>query len=134
MKDGRRGYTMGGIIHLSDKIAHARSQRYQQKIEAARRIFLCSGCPSKCTKCGTQLDASYHVCSGDNEQVFRFCSACDEEYTEYRLRKEGKSTAGMYWQNDQWMSLWDAWIHYQTAVNEYRSSKEFLQLVEDLNG
>ncbi len=123
---------MGGIIDLSDKIARVRSQRYQHKIEAARRIFICSGCPSKCPKCGTQLDTVQHECTNNSNQLFRFCSACNEDYLEYRLRKEGKSVTGMYWQNEKWMALWDTWLDYQKAITEYRNSKEFLQLLEDL--
>jgi len=124
---------MAGIIDLSDKIAQAKRQQDREKIEAARRIFLCSGCPSKCSKCGTQLDMDDHTCSVKPQWTFRFCSACNEEWEEFQRRKQGKSSSRLYWHNEQWIALWEAWTGYQKAMNEYRKSKEFLQLLEDLN-
>ena len=124
---------MAGIIDLTDKIARSRQGRDRDKIHAAYRIFLCSGCPSKCTKCGTQLDMAGHDCAKDTTQMFRLCSACGEEYAEFQLRKQGKTTRQMYWHNEQWMELWDAWLNYRQAMNEYRKSKEFLQVLEELN-
>jgi hypothetical protein len=106
---------------------------HQDKLEAARRIFLCSGCPSKCSKCGTQLEVAHHSCEGAADNVFRFCEACGEEYEEYKKRKQGESGNKMFWHNDEWLALWDAWLDYQEAVTEYRNSKEFRQLLEDLN-
>ena len=124
---------MGGVIDLSDKIARSKTVRRQEKLEAARKVFLCSGCPSRCSKCGVQMDASHHACGDVTEYVFRFCPACGEEYAEYKLRKEGKQSRDMYWHNDQWLRLWEAWIGYQEAIGEYRKSKEFLQLLEELD-
>jgi L-asparaginase II len=127
------GESMSGIIDLTDKLARSKKHRDKEKIHAAYRIFLCSGCPSKCLKCGTQLDMADHACARELEQTFRLCSACSEEYAEFLRRKEGKTTPQMYWHNEEWIRLWEAWITYQKAMNEYRGSKEFLQLLEDLN-
>ena len=124
---------MAGIIDLTDKIARSRLSRDREKINAAYRIFLCSGCPSKCSKCGTQLDMAVHDCANNTERTFQLCAACGEEYAEYKRRKQGKTTVQMYWHNEQWIDLWDAWLNYQTVMSEYRKSKEFLQLLEDLN-
>jgi hypothetical protein len=124
---------MGGIIDLSDKIAQANVQKHQEKLEAARRLFLCSGCPSKCSKCGVQIDVSDHACVGAAEQVLRFCPSCSEDYSEYKRRKEGKATSQVYWHNEHWIAMWDAWLEYQKTINDYRKSKEFIQLLDDLN-
>jgi hypothetical protein len=124
---------MAGIIDLTDKIARSKQNRDREKIHAAYKVFLCSGCPSKCSKCGTQLDVAHHDCTKDMERMFRLCSVCGEEYAEFQRRKEGKTTLQMYWHNEQWVNLWDAWLNYQKTMSEYRKSKEFLQLLEDLN-
>ncbi len=123
---------MAGIIDLSDKLARAKTQRTQEKLEAARKVFMCIGCPSRCAKCGAQIESDHNCCVGVKDFVFRFCPECSEEYSEYRLRKEGKQSREMYWHNEQWMLLWDAWIGYQESLVEYRKSKEFSQLLEDL--
>jgi len=124
---------MAGVIDLSDKRAKQKVRQRQDMLQAARRIFLCSGCPSKCSKCGAQLEETNHACVGTTDSVFRFCPACSEEFAEYELRKNGESANRMYWHNEQWVTLWDAWLDYQKSLSEYRKSKEFLELLDDLN-
>jgi hypothetical protein len=86
----------------------------------------------KCAKCGAQLDkegAEPAKYAGPH----RFCVNCQEEYDEYRDRLEKKEAhPRYYWHNDLWMAAWSSWIEHQRALDEYRLSKEFLQLLREV--
>lgn len=107
----------------------------EKKIEALRKIFQCTRCMVKCAKCGTQIDSR-----GDTQPKFAspytFCTNCHEEYHEYRERASGdQATPKYYWHNEAWMKVWESWLDHQKWLDHYRQSKEFLQLlreVEDL--
>ena len=67
---------MGEIIDLSNKRHRKGQGGTKEKLEAARRVFLCSACPSKCAKCGTQLDVHAHTCLVPQEGFFFLRSVC----------------------------------------------------------
>ncbi|MGA7875035.1 MAG: hypothetical protein WCA08_05185 [Desulfoferrobacter sp.] len=104
----------------------------QRKIEALRKIFQCTRCMLKCAKCGVQLES-------EKQETMRyvspypFCINCQEEYEEYRQRTEGnQKTPKYYWHNKTWMKVWEIWLEHQKLLDEYRKSKEFLQLLEEV--
>lgn len=103
----------------------------QRKIEALRKFFQCTRCMLKCAKCGAQLEASK-----DNLKYaspYTFCVNCQEEYEEYRDRIDGKQlTPRYYWHNETWMKVWEVWIEHQRQLDNYRNSKEFLQLLQEV--
>ncbi|MCK8602648.1 hypothetical protein [Desulfoferrobacter suflitae] len=104
----------------------------QRKIEALRKIFQCTRCMLKCAKCGIQLESEKQ----DNIRYaspYPFCLNCQEEYEEYRERVENnEKTPRYYWHNDAWMKVWEMWLEHQKLLDEYRKSKEFLQLLEEV--
>lgn len=127
---------MADIIQFGKKAGDLRSVRdagiRQRKIEALKKLFQCTRCQMKCAKCGAQIE-------GDTDMApryaapFSFCGNCREEYEEYRERTEGKATAPRYyWHNDAWMRVWDSWLEEQKRLDQYRQSKEFLQLIEEV--
>jgi len=103
----------------------------QRKIEALRKFFQCTRCMLKCAKCGAQLEASKD--SLKYASPYTFCVNCQDEYEEYRDRIDGKQlTPRYYWHNEAWMKVWEVWLEHQRQLDNYRNSKEFLQLLEEV--
>lgn len=103
----------------------------QRKLEALRKFFQCTRCMLKCAKCGAQLEAAKD--SLKYASPYTFCVNCQEEYEEYRDRIDGKqSTPKYYWHNETWMKVWEVWLEHQRQLDNYRNSKEFLQLLQEV--
>lgn len=128
---------MAEIIEFGKKAQNLKSIKdtgvRQRKIEALRKLFQCTRCMLKCAKCGAQMDSS------DGDEVSRyaapypFCRNCHDEYVEYRERTEGKqSSPKYYWHNDMWLKAWATWLEHQKCLDRYRQSKEFLQLLQEV--
>jgi len=122
---------MGEIIDLSNKREQQRQEGTKEKLEAARRIFLCSACPSKCAKCGTQLEVHAHTCMASHEE-FSFCEACAVDWEIFQKVRRGEPAERQYYHNDEWVTLWEMWLKYQKAMMKYRNSKEFRRLLTEL--
>ncbi|QCQ22349.1 hypothetical protein [Desulfoglaeba alkanexedens] len=128
---------MADIIEFGKRSLDLKSERdtteRQRKIEALRKIFQCTRCMFKCAKCGAQLDTQDRGQTGTYAGPYLFCSNCREEYEEYRARVEGKTAhPKYYWHNDLWMRVWESWLEHQKSLDDYRRSKEFLQLVQEV--
>ena len=128
---------MKKIILLNDKLKFSAEQKAvvlrKQKIMAMRKVFQCTQCASKCERCGISLgpDNSGH---GEHPQTpYHFCSGCTEEYGDYISRLQGKGDPDTFWHNHEWMKVWQVWIEYQGAVDQYLRSKEFRRLLEELD-
>ncbi len=126
---------MADILEFGKKAEDLRSERdtslRRRKIEALRKIFQCTRCVLKCTKCGAQIEGK----TDENARFatpYTFCKSCLEEYQEYRERASGKSGAPCYWHNSEWMKVWQSWLEHQKSLDQYRQSKEFLQLLEEV--
>jgi len=127
---------MADVIEFDKKCQDLKLSRdtilRQRKIEALRKIFQCTRCMLKCAKCGTQLESEMHD-SSKYVTPYTFCRNCYEEYQEYRERVEkNQSSAKYYWHNNVWMEVWESWLKHQKCVDKYRQSKEFLQLLQEV--
>ena len=127
---------MADIIEFGEKAWHLRSEREsairQRKIEALRKIFQCTRCMVRCAKCGAQTDSQSEECTRF-AAPYSFCRSCRQEYEEYRARIEGhRADSECYWQNSTWMQVWETWLQHQKALDQYRQSKEFLQLLDEV--
>jgi hypothetical protein len=127
---------MADVIQFGKKAMCLKSVRdvslRQRKIEALKKLFQCTRCMLKCAKCGTQIESD-----GENDPKYLapypFCKDCREEYEEYRERSGGKlTTPKYYWHNDAWMRFWASWLEYQQNLDVYRQSREFLQLIQEV--
>ncbi len=128
---------MAEIIEFGKKAQDLRSVKdlslRQRKIEALKKIFQCTRCMLKCAKCGAQLDGSGTEDSGRFAMPYAFCGNCSEEYEEYRQRlKSDQAAPRFYWHNDIWMQVWKSWLEHQKLLDRYRQSKEFLQLLDEV--
>ena len=126
---------MADIISIDNKLALAKEQKAalirKRKIKAVQKVFQCTQCAYKCEKCGTQLERAEQ--ERENIRVpYRLCESCSEEYIDYIERHKGAGDTDCYWRNKSWMDLWKSWIDYQSAIDSYMKSKEFLQLLQEL--
>ncbi len=127
---------MADIIEFGKKADNLKSEREgvlrQRKIEALRKIFQCTRCMVKCSRCGTQIDSKSDE-PARFAAPYSFCKSCGAEYEEYRARLDGNQTVSdCYWHNSKWMRVWETWIQHQKALDQYRHSKEFLQLMDEV--
>lgn len=116
----------------ADKKEKVRERR--RKIAAVRRMLDCTRCSRKCLKCGSRIDSEDRPePSPSNLRIpYRFCRACAEEYVDYIERLKGRGDTNSYWHNDQWLEAWGKWIDYQSCMDQYVRSREFLQLIREL--
>lgn len=129
---------MAEIISLDNKLQLAKGRKTallkKRKLSAVQKVFQCTHCAFKCEKCGTQMNLA-HPNTGKSRDLripYRFCDSCSEEYIDYIERLKGGGDSDRYWHNETWLAAWRAWIEYQSAVDRYLKSKEFLQLLQEL--
>lgn len=125
---------MADILEFAKKAEHLRSERdnifRQLKIEALRKILQCTRCVVKCSKCGAQTDSQEYARFA---APYSFCKSCRQEYEEYRARAGGnQADSDLYWHNSAWMKVWETWLQHQKALDQYKQSKEFLQLIDEV--
>ena len=126
---------MADVISIDGKRAHAEEKKAarskKRKIKAVQKVYQCTHCAYKCEKCGTQLTDQEQA--RDNIRVpYRLCESCAEEYVDYIERHKGGGDRECYWRNKGWMEIWRCWIEYQSAIDSYMKSKEFLTLLKEL--
>ncbi|MCE5244676.1 MAG: hypothetical protein ABFD98_09230 [Syntrophobacteraceae bacterium] len=127
---------MADIIEFGKKNQTMKSVRdenlRQRKIDSLRKIFQCTRCMMKCAKCGSQMEGEQDGLSRF-ASPYPFCANCLEEYREYRERTAGRVPAfSYYWHNEAWLKVWESWLEHQKQLDRYRQSKEFLQLLEEV--
>ena len=101
----------------------------EEKIQILRRIIHCSRCSLKCARCGTHIEEGERP--KQSEAPFPLCLGCQEEYEAYLTRKRGEPPGTRYWQNEAWMDVWRTWLRHQRAIDGYRSSSEFIRLLQE---
>lgn len=129
---------MADIISLGDKLKQTAEEKNalirKQKILAVRKVFQCTQCAFKCEKCGTQTSPPEQVVESKSgvRVPYRFCESCSEEYMDYIERLQGRGDPDRYWHNDDWLDAWKKWIDYQSVMDRYLRSKEFMELLREL--
>jgi hypothetical protein len=130
-------HTMNKIISLDEKIRLSTEQKAalerKRKIMAVRKVFHCTHCASKCERCGTGIGADNRAHLEDIRVPYNFCDSCAEEYMDYIAQLQGRGDPQAYWHNHAWMKVWQTWIEYQGAIDNYLRSKEFRRLLEELS-
>jgi len=101
----------------------------QRKKQAVRDVFQCLHCPSRCSKCGVQIDPGIR----NPDMPYRFCENCAEEYGDYIDRIKGRGHGGYYWHNESWMDVWKTWLDHKRAIDRHIKSREFVRLLNELN-
>jgi hypothetical protein len=130
---------MANIISFKDKKGLSEKKQAalvkKRKILAVRRVFQCTQCAYKCEKCGTQINREPHGPADRHRRLtvpYNFCEGCSQEYLDFIERLKGAGDPDCYWHNDAWIDAWKTWIDYQSSVDRYLKSKEFVQLINEL--
>ena len=129
---------MADVIPLDRKLQLAKEKKdaiiRMQKIKAVQKAFQCSRCALRCEKCGSQIEQAEPQIPADNsrEVPYRFCQNCLEAYLDFIGKLQGKGNPDYYWHNEAWLNVWDKWVGYQNAIDQYLKTKEFLQLLNEL--
>ncbi|HSO67638.1 MAG TPA: hypothetical protein VLP30_07275 [Desulfatirhabdiaceae bacterium] len=132
---------MANIISLNQRLQAVKDQKdilnRKRKAVVVRRAFLCSRCSSRCEKCGMEInpDDFYQTDPNHDHTIpipYRFCEGCLEEYRDYIKRLQGKGNSQYYWRNDDWLESWRRWMDYQASMDRYVKTKEFVQLLEEI--
>lgn len=128
---------MADIIPLGERLRKKKegilSKEKKQRLEAFRMVMQCTACPHKCAKCGSQLEVPQPRLISENLPL-RLCPGCMGEFQLYQALTLGRSPVEGrdYYHNPTWVEVWKSWLEYQKCLQQYRTSEEFLQLVEEL--
>lgn len=127
---------MSNVIALHDKLkltaAQKALQQRKRKIRAMYKVFHCTQCASKCERCGAPVEGEREAKTGQVRIPYHFCDGCAEEYRDYIRCLQGAPDPDNSWHNHQWLRVWQTWIEYQGAVDQYLRSKEFRSLLSEL--
>ena len=129
---------MADIISIDQKLALVKNKKdaviRRRKIQSVRKTLQCTQCAFKCERCGIQIDPDRRIESAQDQPMvpYRFCVSCREEYIDYIQCLKGQGDQEAYWHNEAWIDLWRCWINYQSALDGYLKSKEFLKLMDEL--
>jgi hypothetical protein len=128
---------MADVIQFKRKAQNLKHEKEEalrrRKVETLRKIFKCTRCAFRCAKCGASLEDEDRQGAEEVSTPYSFCSTCREEYLQYRERtREADAESRYYWQNDAWMEVWRSWLEHQKRLDDYRRSKEFLQLLGEV--
>jgi len=110
-------------------------QSRKRKVLAVRKVFQCTQCAFKCEKCGAQISRDPKESAGHPHKrnlPYTFCEECEEEYVDFIERLKGRGDPDCYWHNEAWIDAWKKWIDYQSSVDQYLKSNEFIQLLNEL--
>ncbi|MCK5783604.1 MAG: hypothetical protein KAH06_04105 [Desulfobacterales bacterium] len=106
----------------------------KQKLLSVQQVMHCTHCASKCEKCRLPIDKKCH----DEKHMilnqvvpYRFCKNCLTDYKDFIDTLKGEGDQDCYWHNDAWLTTWQKWIDYRGAVDSYKKSKEFRQLMQE---
>jgi len=126
------------IISIDEKLDLTKEKKAalikKRKVLAVQKVFQCTHCAFKCEKCGTQVDREQKEKTSDKTGLripYNFCEACAAEYLDYIERLKGGGDPDCYWHNEAWLDAWQRWIAYQSSVDRYLKSKEFVRLLQE---
>jgi len=140
-KGGNRGVkriAIMKIVDLGERIENQKRKRqvehYQGKIEALKKTIQCSSCHVKCAMCGLQVDTV-----GTAKQIrfspygLIFCGSCRDEFQDFLSLSRGEKSSDIFWHNQEWKNMWSAWLNYRRAINAFTDSREFRELLEEID-
>jgi hypothetical protein len=107
----------------------------KSKAVSARKGILASRRPNRCEKCSGPMSEPAADRKDDPRRLrtpYVFCDNCLEEYIDFIDRLQGRGNPHFYWHNDIWMESWRRWIDYKSTLDRYIRSREFTQLVREI--
>jgi hypothetical protein len=125
--------SMDNVLSITDRLQNKRRETqirvYREKATAARRIVQCCSCALRCGMCGQHMEANEACCTQQRcGHPFHLCEACRADFQDYMDRLSGTGREDLFWQNDEWMGLWSAWVQFQEALRKFKDSKACREL------
>jgi hypothetical protein len=125
---------MSNVIDLEGRLLLEQKKKAkvtkEKKIEIIRKLMQCKRCMARCSMCSVQFDTKEMY--QRQKSPYHFCSSCQEEYNEFIRVKTSGEESRFYWHNKEWMALWQNWLDYQEAVQQYTESAEFIELLREV--
>ena len=82
--------------------------------------------------CGSHFDMPDVVCPpASSYPDLNLCESCRTEYNDFLEISKGDKDPDIFWHNEEWVGLWAAWLDYHKAIEKFRTSKEFKQLINE---
>ena len=124
---------MAKVIDLSGRKKLKEDLDKADKLESLQGLLRCGECAMKCSKCGYHGEPTKRVTHPGTGVAFNLCSACSTEYQDLvAYLEKGQVPEMPSWFNREWVRLWMAWLDYQWALSNYRSSPEVLAVLTEL--
>jgi hypothetical protein len=119
---------MDNVLSITERLENKRRETqirvYREKATAARRIVQCCSCALRCGMCGQHMEPDEACCNRQKAvQPFHLCETCRADFQDYMDRLDGKGGEDLFWQNEEWMGLWSAWLQFQEALGKFKDSK-----------
>jgi len=120
---------------LEDKKRKQQLASERQKVETIQRIVQCASCHFKCAMCGYHLTGKKgpHLSAGSS-RGFILCESCEAEFEDFLETAKGAGGSGIFWHNKEWRHLWSAWVDYRKAIEAFKRSPEFYQMITGSDG
>lgn len=117
---------------LKDKKREKHKELHHKKATIVQRVILCSSCQLVCAMCGSRLKVADSSCPPTSAYLnLNLCDYCRAEYDDYlEMTKKSKSPV-MFWHNKEWVELWSTWVDFHKAIEKFRNSNEFKQLMKE---
>jgi hypothetical protein len=131
---------MEKIVDIRERIEGRKKEelleQFRVKIETIQKIAQCSACLYRCAMCGQHVRATDTDTAEQSELSSRgiaLCPTCREEFEAYLSLSRGEKRPGLFWQNEAWMNMWEAWLGYRQALMDFIHSPEFRDILEELD-
>ena len=127
---------MDKVLNINDRLQDKKRKRHEelhrQKAEALQRVVQCSSCQLSCAMCDSHFDMPDVVCPpASSYPDLNLCESCRAEYNDFLEISKGDKDSDIFWHNEEWVGLWAAWLDYHKAIEKFRTSKEFKQLINE---
>jgi hypothetical protein len=129
---------MADVIPIEERLKRHKakeiSKEKKRKLDTFRMTMQCTACHLKCARCGSQLEV-LEPRTLSEEMPIRLCAACWEEYEFFEKVRSGRTPVEerLYYHNEAWVNIWRSWLDYQKNLQRYRTSREFMKLMDELS-
>lgn len=132
---------MDKVLSLAERLEERKRKEqieaYREKYEAVQRTVQCSACHFKCAMCGRHVEEPPAPNQKRHLEGVRLnlCESCGSEFDDFERACGGeKSKTRIFWHNKEWISLWETWVRYQQALEEFRRSFHVQRRKENRGG
>lgn len=127
---------MEKVLNLEERLLEKKQKEqgrlFRRRLDTVRRIVQCSCCELRCAMCGHPVETSEGTCTLNALFAdFPLCGGCRTELDDFLKRQQTIEGPELFWHNQQWMDMWEAWIRFREALGRFRGSKEIRLMMRD---